>query len=77
MAKLKLTKSELKNQKDSLKRFSRYLPTLQLKKQQLQVEIYQLEQKQVVKRQQQELLKNKLSHWVAVFGEEQNLEKYI
>ncbi len=39
MAKLKLTKSELKNQRDALKRFARYLPTLQLKKQQLQLEV--------------------------------------
>ena len=39
MAKIKLTKNELKNQRDSLKRFERYLPTLQLKKQQLQMEV--------------------------------------
>ena len=39
MAKVKLTKNELKVQRDALKRFQRYLPTLQLKKQQLQVEV--------------------------------------
>lgn len=39
MAKIKLTKNELKNQRDSLKRYQRYLPTLQLKKQQLQMEV--------------------------------------
>lgn len=39
MAKIKLTKNELKNQRDDLKRFQRYLPTLQLKKQQLQLEV--------------------------------------
>lgn len=38
MAKIKLTKNELKKQRDALKRFERYLPTLQLKKQQLQLE---------------------------------------
>ena len=32
---VKLTKNELKVQKDRLKQFQRYLPTLQLKKQQL------------------------------------------
>ena len=37
--KIKLTKTELKAQKDALARFSRYLPMLQLKKQQLQLEI--------------------------------------
>ena len=39
MAKIKLTKNELKTQRDSLKRYQRYLPTLQLKKQQLQMEV--------------------------------------
>jgi V/A-type H+-transporting ATPase subunit D len=41
MAKIKLTKGELKRQRDALKQFQRYLPTLQLKKQQLQLEILQ------------------------------------
>jgi len=39
MAKIKLTKGELKRQRDALKQYKRYLPTLQLKKQQLQLEI--------------------------------------
>ena len=39
MAKIKLTKGELKKQRDGLKQFRRYLPTLQLKKQQLQIKI--------------------------------------
>lgn len=39
MAKIKNTKTELKAQKDALKRYQRFLPMLQLKKQQLQVEI--------------------------------------
>ena len=39
MAKIKLTKNELKTQRDALARFNRYLPTLQLKKQQLQMKI--------------------------------------
>ena len=39
MAKVKLTKGELKKQRDLLKQYQRYLPTLQLKKQQLQMEI--------------------------------------
>ncbi|OQB09332.1 MAG: V-type ATP synthase subunit D [Candidatus Omnitrophica bacterium ADurb.Bin205] len=39
MAKIKLTKGELKRQRDALKQYERYLPTLQLKKQQLQLEI--------------------------------------
>lgn len=39
MIKVKFTKGELKRQRDSLSQFKRYLPTLQLKKQQLQMEI--------------------------------------
>jgi V/A-type H+-transporting ATPase subunit D len=39
MGKIKLTKGELKRQRDSLRQYERYLPTLQLKKQQLQLEI--------------------------------------
>ncbi len=42
MAKIKLTKGELKRQRDALKSYERYLPTLQLKKQQLQLEILHL-----------------------------------
>lgn len=39
MPKIRLTKNELKAQREDLKRFARYLPTLQLKKQQLQLEV--------------------------------------
>ncbi|MGE0268437.1 MAG: V-type ATP synthase subunit D [Candidatus Omnitrophota bacterium] len=42
MSKIKLTKGELKKQRDSLKQFKRYLPTLQLKKQQLQMKILEV-----------------------------------
>lgn len=42
MAKVKLTKGELKRQRDFLRQYQRYLPTLQLKKQQLQIEILRL-----------------------------------
>ena len=45
MGKVKNTKTELKAQRDSLKRYRRYLPTLQLKKQQLQMEIRQVDQR--------------------------------
>ena len=43
MGKIKLTKGELKRQRDALRQYARYLPTLQLKKQQLQLEILQLD----------------------------------
>ncbi|MCX6690381.1 MAG: hypothetical protein NTZ39_11945, partial [Methanoregula sp.] len=37
--KIKLSQGELKRQRDALRQYERYLPTLQLKKQQIQLEI--------------------------------------
>ena len=45
---IKLTKNEQKVQKDHLKQYQRYLPTLQLKKQQLQSVIQELTFKDIV-----------------------------
>ncbi|MEW5895633.1 MAG: V-type ATP synthase subunit D [Candidatus Omnitrophota bacterium] len=42
MPKIKYTKGELKRQRDSLAQFRRYLPTLQLKKQQLQIKVFEM-----------------------------------
>ena len=39
MAKIRFSKGELNKQRDALKQYKRYLPTLQLKKQQIQLEI--------------------------------------
>lgn len=69
MAKIKLTKNELKTQKDSLKMFQRYLPTLQLKKQQLQTEIRAIDAKAKAVRAQREQLVKEFDAWIAVFGE--------
>ncbi len=70
MAKIKLTKNELKVQKDALKMYQRYLPTLTLKKQQLQSEIRMIEAKAVSVRQERENLEKGFSSWIAVFSEE-------
>jgi V/A-type H+-transporting ATPase subunit D len=69
MAKIKLTKNELKKQKDSLKMYQRYLPTLMLKKQQLQGEIRIAELRIKELRSEKELLDESFKTWVAVFGE--------
>ncbi len=74
MAKIKLTKSELKSQRDSLKQFSRYLPTLQLKKIQLQVEMRKCQQKIEENDRKQEELRNSLSPWVSLFSENNAVE---
>lgn len=69
MASVKLTKTELKKQKDQLKRYQRYLPTLQLKKQQLQLVIRKVEHEIREYRLKQEELHKALLHWVHVYGE--------
>ena len=70
MAKLKLTKNELKAQKDALKMYKRYLPTLTLKKQQLQTEIRTIDARAKEVRAKREALEKEFSRWLAVFGEE-------
>ena len=69
MAKIKLTKNELKKQKDSLKMFQRYLPTLMLKKQQLQGEIRLTELRIKELHAQKERLDESFKTWIGVFGE--------
>ena len=69
MAKIKLTKNELKVQKDALKMYQRYLPTLTLKKQQLQAEIRTIELKAKEVRQAREDLEKGFHSWIAVFSE--------
>jgi len=70
MAKIKLTKNEFKKQKDALKRYTRYLPTLELKKQQLLSEIRRIQDEIEKLKKQYESMKTQLEKWVAVFGEE-------
>ena len=77
MAKIKLTKNELKVQKDALKMYRRYLPTLTLKKQQLQAEIRIIEAKAIsVRKQKEELIKG-FDSWIAVFSEKEAFPKGI
>ena len=77
MAKIKLTKNELKKHKDSLKRFNRYLPTLLLKKQQLQTVIRKVEQEVIEKQEKRKDFSNEIHKWIGVFGQEQELESLI
>jgi len=69
VAKIKLTKNELKVQKDALKMYRRYLPTLTLKKQQLQSEIRIIEAKAKAVLKEKENLEKGFSSWIAVFSE--------
>ena len=77
MAKIKYTKNELKKQKDQLKRFKRYLPTLVLKKQLLQMEIRLVEVQISEKNRLRESINTELMSWVHVFGENLQIAELV
>lgn len=77
MAKIKLTKNELKKQKDALKMYTRYLPTLILKKQQLQMEIRKVLDREAVVRKDKETLEEDFRRWIGVFGEDVGLDETL
>jgi len=77
MAKIKYTKNELKAQRDALSRFTRYLPTLLLKKQQLQVELRTLDLQIDAKRAEEDQARADLAAWVKLFSEPFDFEPYI
>jgi V/A-type H+-transporting ATPase subunit D len=77
MAKVRLTKNELKKQKDNLKRYLRYLPTLELKKKQLLVEIRRIQHEIERLEQENERAEREIRQWVDVFAEEIDLAGYI
>lgn len=66
---IKLTKNEQKKQKDSLKQFERYLPTLQLKKKQLQSVIEEYSAEIAKLKTKQKELESLIEGWVAVYAE--------
>ncbi|MEI8205292.1 MAG: V-type ATP synthase subunit D [Kiritimatiellales bacterium] len=77
MAKIKYTKNELKAQRDSLTRFRRYLPTLLLKKQQLQLELRMLEGQIAAKRNEEAKARADLAVWAKLFSEPFDFAPYI
>jgi len=77
MAKIKHTKNELKAQRESLKRFERFLPMLQLKKQQLQSEIQTIEHKIAQKQAEYESLLSAMSSWVKLLSEPVDLPSLL
>ena len=77
MAKVKLTKNALKAERDALKRFQRYLPTLLLKKQQLQMEMRTLQEKVMAKREEEDKLRKSMASWISLFAEPIEWKKYL
>ncbi|MDP8233794.1 MAG: V-type ATP synthase subunit D [Candidatus Saelkia tenebricola] len=77
MAKVKLTKNELKQQKEFLSRFHKYLPMLLLKKQQLQVEISKISQKSNEIKITMDGFQSQIEEWIDVFSEDVEISKYF
>jgi len=69
MSKIKLTKGELKRQRDALKQFQHFLPVLQLKKQQLQLEIQRIRQGLKLKLREIDDLEGEITEWAGLLKE--------
>ena len=72
MVKVKLTKTELKAQTDALRRFQRFLPMLQLKKQQLQAEIAGIAAKAEEVAARERGVREALGAWVGLFATDES-----
>jgi len=77
VAKIKYTKNELKAQRDALKRFKRYLPTLLLKKQQLQLELRLLDQRIEAKQDEQRKFVEEIGPWIKLFSVPVDLARHL
>ncbi len=75
--KLKLTKDSLSKEKKNLQRFTRFLPTLKLRKTQLLNEIQAVRMSMAAKESEIESLQADVAQWIAVFGEDVDLERFF
>ena len=77
MAKIKFTKNELKKQKDDLKRYTRYLPTLELKKKQLLQEINKI--RHTIESLESEItrVEHQVSAWAGLFAEDIDFDTFF
>lgn len=77
MAPIKHTKNELKAQREALRRFERFLPMLQLKKQQLQMEIQTIDAAIARKKAEEAQTLKSLQPWIHLFGEDYPVESLL
>jgi len=75
--KIKFTQGELKKQRDTLRQYERYLPTLQLKKQLLQLEILHLQS--ALKERKNSLSEKKKSaeNWLGLLVEAPDIRQWL
>ena len=69
MAKVKLTKTELKAQKDALSRYQKFLPMLQLKKSQLQMELGGMRAREADLARREEELLDGVKSWIGLLAD--------
>jgi len=77
MAKIKHTKNELKAQKEALRRYERFLPMLQMKKQLLQAEIIRISGEIAAVQAREETLRTNMASWVQLFSEPEGIEEIV
>ncbi len=77
MSRVKASKHELKRQRDALARFQRYLPTLRLKQQQLQVELRRVEAQVEELSEAEAAVRRDLAAWIDVWAEPQPLTSFL
>jgi V/A-type H+-transporting ATPase subunit D len=77
VARVKHTKNELKAQREARRRYARYLPILQLKKQQLQLELRQVETRIDENESAQRRARDAMAPWVRLLSEPVALAEHL
>jgi V/A-type H+-transporting ATPase subunit D len=77
MPKVNFTKNELKAQHDVLQRYKRYLPTLELKKTELQLGVRKIDQLISEKKKEERGIWKGLYTWIRLFSEDIDIGSYV
>jgi V/A-type H+-transporting ATPase subunit D len=75
--KIKFSQGELKNQRDALRQYERYLPTLQLKKQQIQLEILHQQSSLLEKEHALSEKRRSSEEWAGLLSEVPGIRKWL
>jgi len=75
--KIKFTQGELKRQRDALRQYERYLPTLQLKKQQLHLEILQRQNALIGRKKSLSEKEKSAENWLGLLVEVQKIRQWL
>jgi len=77
LSRVRASKQELKRQRDALGRFRRYLPTLQLKKRQLQMEIRRVETEERAVHQDLSQAEAAIEPWLALLADDLPIAEHL